>query len=298
MRSRTRPLARSDGALVTADLFQLFQMGALLAWLTGLLQQARFAWFRKRPIYAVVFLGTGPVFAGIGEIPGLQVSLATVDSWGPLAWVVMLAAAAVFAAVVRWHALHALRRLSRRDRAAYLASRLVVHAFFFALWAVMRLLPVGRAGYEATHLHHFFIGFLLALWGCFNHPLSATLLAIGAGIFVQGISAYHWAWIFYVTPAGSAASATAAGCVTFTGNASDVACSWHAEKKQNDSRWSFIMCPRGYGELQGRPTGSCAVGQPPPAPPAPPAPPLPPWPPVPLAAPAPPPWPPWPPKLL
>jgi hypothetical protein len=269
---------RSDGGIVASDLYQLLQMGALLAWLSGLTTRARFAWFRSRPLYALVFLCTGPVFAAIGEAPGLQVSLATVGSWGAAAWLVMLAALGVIIAVVAWHARHAARVLSRRDRIAYLASRAAVHVFFVAIWALMRLSGVGRAHFEATHLHHFFIGFLLALWGAFNHPLSATLLAIGAGIFVQGIGAYHYTWLFYVTPLGSMQRAKDAGCFTFRGNASEVGCAWSMHTNQT---WGLIMCPLDVPtDVTERPSGTCFVAErgrpPPPAPPA-----LPPWPPFP-----------------
>jgi hypothetical protein len=265
-------------------------MGALLTWLTGLTTRARFSWFRARPIYSLVFLCTGPVFAAIGEAPGLQVSLATVGSWGAAAWVVMLLALIVIIVVVGWHARHAARALSRRDRAAYLASRAGVHAFFLALWALMRLSGVGRAHFEAMHFHHFFIGFLLALWGAFNHPLSATLLAIGAGIFVQGIGAYHYTWLFYVTPRGSMQRAKDAGCFTFKGNATEVGCAW---SMHSNKTWGLIMCPLDVPADAARPNGTCFVSDrggapPPPMPPgglpsAPLAPPpaLPPWPPFP-----------------
>lgn len=38
-----------------------------------------------------------------------------------------------------------------------------------------------------------YIGWCIALWSEFNHPLSATALAVGAGIFMQGVGAYSFA---------------------------------------------------------------------------------------------------------
>ena len=46
------------------------------------------------------------------------------------------------------------------------------------------------------HLHHLYIGWALAIWADFNAPLSAVTLAVGAGIFVQGVGAYSFAPIF------------------------------------------------------------------------------------------------------
>jgi hypothetical protein len=57
--------------------------------------------------------------------------------------------------------------------------------------------------------HHLYIGWALALWADFNAPLSAATLAVGAGIFVQGIGAYSFAPVFagegcFETPAAEA----------------------------------------------------------------------------------------------
>ena len=273
-----------DGGQLAADVFELVVLGTLLTWLTGLTRSERFAWFRARPLYALVFLGTGPVFAAIGQVPGLQISLANVADWGGLAWLVMLVAGAAVAVVVYWHARHAARVLTWRPRLAYLASRSALVLLIFVLWLIMTASPLGRKRYEATHLHHWLIGFVLASWGAFNHPISATLLAVGAGIFVQGIGAYGFAWLFYATPAGQWAAAASAGCVRYRGNASFVTCGWEAQGA-NVSKWGVIMCPMDREPLQ----GSCVAA---PAPPPPPRPPLllapPPWPPWPSPPPAPP----------
>lgn len=39
-------------------------------------------------------------------------------------------------------------------------------------------------------------GWSLALWAELNHPLSALTLAVGAGIFCQGVGAYSFAPVF------------------------------------------------------------------------------------------------------
>jgi hypothetical protein len=55
----------------------------------------------------------------------------------------------------------------------------------------------NEGGRAKLHLHHYFISWMLSLNACFNHRLSAGFLAITTGIFVQGISAYSAASMFY-----------------------------------------------------------------------------------------------------
>lgn len=245
-----------DGGAVAEDFQELLQLGFALALLTKLHTVERFAWFSARPIYAVVFLGTPFVFGGFNEIPGLQVSLATIGSWGGVAWFVMLFAALVLLLVIGWHARRSFL-LPRRERVAYLASRLAVYAFFVLQWTMMKLSPPGRRGYEQYHLHHYYIGFLVALWGCFDHPISALLLSIGAGIMAQGLGAYHDADLFTATLEGTLANARAAGCLTLRLNSSLTRVQCAFEPRQANHSWGFFACPWGdFGEA-GRPNGTC-----------------------------------------
>ena len=79
----------------------------------------------------------------------------------------------------------ALRR--RRLRAArwgsvgrYLLPRLVVLAFF-AAW----LVALPTSGAYALHLHHYALGFAIAIFAAFNHPVSGLVLALATAVFVQ-----------------------------------------------------------------------------------------------------------------
>jgi hypothetical protein len=42
-------------------------------------------------------------------------------------------------------------------------------------------------GGDSLHLHHYFLAWSISLLAQFQHPLSVGLLAVTAGIFVQGI---------------------------------------------------------------------------------------------------------------
>jgi len=245
-----------DGGTVAADLWQLALLTCLLAALTDLTASARYAWFAQRPAYLLLFFATLPTFAGLGMLPGLQVSLGDVSEWGLPAWVAMLHALGLSAFLVFWHARHAVRELQPRERTAYLASRAALHAAWLSLWLVVRLSASGLRRDVHFHLHHTFIGLLLASWAAFNARPSAALLAIGAALMVGGVASYHYAWISYYTTEGAERANAAAGCVTWAGNATSVDCRWRGDSSLGN--WSIIACPQRWAS--DRPTGTCAAG--------------------------------------
>lgn len=74
--------------------------------------------------------------------------------------------------------------------------------------------------------HHLYLGWALALWADFNEPLSVATLAVGAGIFVQGVAAYSFAPVF-----------SSGGCFE-TPAAADVKCHFEAA-----SAFTLQICP-------------------------------------------------------
>lgn len=241
-RSDTQPTHIYCSALVAGDLAALAQLGLGVAYLNGLHTPARFSWLAGRPQYLLLYVIVLCCFGGFNQISGLQVSLADVGEWKVTAWVLMPAALLLGAALIIWHLL-AVRRLPPRPRLAYLASRIAVYALFALRYLIERTKSPGRMGWTHLHLHHYYLGFLLAIWGRFDHPLSAGLLAVGCGLMVQGIGAYHAANLFSLTGAGSVAEAEAAGCVFFTLNATSrgLECEWAAPA--GNSSWGVQTCP-------------------------------------------------------
>lgn len=102
-------------------------------------------------------------------------------------------------------------------------------------------------GWEATHLHHWALGFLLASWGRFDAVISTCLLCVGAGLMTQGIAAYHYVWVFYTTGAGSEAAAKAAGCIRVLTNDTSVICTWLRPTGAAEHGWGLQSCPFGRG---------------------------------------------------
>ncbi|KAL4440293.1 hypothetical protein ABPG75_003294 [Micractinium tetrahymenae] len=79
----------------------------------------------------------------------------------------------------------------RRHRAGWRALALFLLPLlpplaFFAAWAA----ALPASGAFSLHLHHYALGWGLATFGAFNHPISGLTLAVGAAIFVQGAAAY------------------------------------------------------------------------------------------------------------
>jgi Na+/H+ antiporter NhaD/arsenite permease-like protein len=99
---------------------------------------------------------------------------------------------AAIAAVIGWHINIAWHRAPKTSFLVYVLTRVVMLVWFASAAVILaRSSPPVH-----IHLHHLYIGWALALWCDVNAPLSVVALAIGAGIFVQGIGAYSFAPVF------------------------------------------------------------------------------------------------------
>ena len=58
------------------------------------------------------------------------------------------------------------------------------------------LITAHYSVYNTQHIHHFYLGWSIALFAEFNHPLSAITLAISMGVFTQGVGVYGFASLF------------------------------------------------------------------------------------------------------
>lgn len=71
-------------------------------------------------------------------------------------------------------------RQRRRALALYLLPRLLVLGYFAAWLAALPL-----SGDFSLHLHHYALGWAVACFAAFNHPVSGLLLVFGTAVFVQ-----------------------------------------------------------------------------------------------------------------
>lgn len=108
---------------------------------------------------------------------------------------------AVAAAVLAAHLWLAKRGRSWAHLGVYALARLWIYAFFGISAAVLT-----GSGAATMHLHHLYLGWALAIWAEFSHWASGLLLAVGAGVLVQGAGAYSFAPIF--TPSQPACFST------------------------------------------------------------------------------------------
>lgn len=68
-----------------------------------------------------------------------------------------------------WHARAAWCRKSRTDFIAYVSSRAAVILFYVGAAAMLSL---TGSHYSALHVHHLYLGFAIAMWAEFDHPVS------------------------------------------------------------------------------------------------------------------------------
>lgn len=99
-------------------------------------------------------------------------------------------------------------------------------------YLVFGLVTAHYSIYNTQHIHHFYIGWTVALFAEFNHPLSAVTLAIAMGVFAQGVGVYGFASMFEDSSCFTAAAGTSMSC-SFT----------------SDTQVNLRICPRNTGTL-------------------------------------------------
>ena len=58
------------------------------------------------------------------------------------------------------------------------------------------LITAHYSAYNTVHIHHYYLGWSIALFAEFNHPISAVTLAIAMGVFAEGVGVYGFASMF------------------------------------------------------------------------------------------------------
>jgi hypothetical protein len=175
------------------DLQTLLLLGLVLALFTGLHLPARFGYIfnlscpRPRGVaFLGLFFSTPPLWGLLDFVfPHFSFSEAGITS--PYSWSLMAVAALGLVALLAWHLRAACVQGSGKAFLAYAAPRVVVLGCFLAFNAVV---PLVLGDYK-VHVHHYMIAFVVASLAEFNHPISLAVLAISAGVFVQGIAAYN-----------------------------------------------------------------------------------------------------------
>lgn len=195
--------SRVDSLRGIHSLDTLLKDGFIIAVLTGVMQKDRFAYlfnfsqehYFRGALFLVVFFATSPVFGSLDLIPALsRISLTTGSAHSQLYNFVIILLALGGVALVLFHVVWAAMHNPLKACVAYLGSRLVVWVIY-----AMYFVEAGKITTADFHLHHYMVGYLIAILAEFNHPVSLLLLAIGTGIFVQGLAAYNADPLIYHT---------------------------------------------------------------------------------------------------
>ena len=178
---------------VLNSLVAMFSYGCVMAWMCNLTNRSRVRalYSRKMWWYYAVYFTTIVVFGALGNIRFLQFSISGGASIGAGGWIVLSIAGVAVLFLVGLHFKHAHKKHSSIEFRIYTASRISVLLFYATLIAF-----ASFSENYGTHVHHYLIGFSIALFCQFNTTFSWLLLAVASAIFVQGLGAYEFAPIF------------------------------------------------------------------------------------------------------
>ncbi|KAL6780876.1 hypothetical protein ACKKBG_A08825 [Auxenochlorella protothecoides x Auxenochlorella symbiontica] len=203
-------IVEMDALETFTNLTVLGLMGIVLAWLVGLVMTPRFDFLFSgaRWYFSLLVLSVPLVYSILSDVPAFQHDFRDLPSWS---WPFIALIAAVLLMVVGVLGFHLLWAYQSRHLTKYLLPRCTILGY-----CGMGLVTLSGKGH-AIHFHHLYVGLALAMWADANHMLSAALLAIGAGIFCQGLGAYSFAPAILPLGCFDTPSAALLNC-TFTGD--------------------------------------------------------------------------------
>lgn len=186
---------RTDKLRELHSLQVLVTMGFIIAVLCGVIQQDRFGYifnmtsegYYRGAIFIFFFMGSSIVWGSMDLLPSLSAFTLTTSGEKDNHFTILLYGLTIGAAgLIAFHFVWAFRYNSFKGFLAYAISRVSIWTLY-----VMLFIESNKTIMADFHLHHYMVGFLIAIIAEFNHPISLLLLAIGSGIFVQGLAAYN-----------------------------------------------------------------------------------------------------------
>jgi len=170
------------------NLSALLLMGIALCFFTGVHSSIRFNYLYgfnantgySGVLFLLTFVLTPVVWKGLNTTALSSLAFTArgmSNNVVPLAFTIVL-----FLFTVCWHIYTAYQLGVLR---VYLVSRCLV--FVYLILSI--LLCLNEPDIQ-IHVHHYQLGWLVALLGCFNHPISLITLSFGAGLFVEGLATF------------------------------------------------------------------------------------------------------------
>ena len=140
-------------------------------------------------LYLGLFFVTGPIFSLAGEFPGMQTSLATFTVGFNLSFIVYLSCLVITVLLLFYEFLKIFKYYGKFYLSIYGISRFLIILYYFVFSSIL-----SKQNYH-IHIHHLYIGFIIACLAHDHKWISGISLAIGSGIMVQGIGSYNYATI-------------------------------------------------------------------------------------------------------
>lgn len=156
----------------------------------------RWIYISRQRVFFMTYFGSGLVFSILTSLPGFDESIDDNSGVSLGFGCVIGTVISVCLAVIIWHIVNARITFISSDFYAYLIFRVALVFILSITYYLVHSEPTAH-GYANFHLHHYFVAWILSLFASFNHKVSIYFLAITTGIFVQGISAYSAASMFY-----------------------------------------------------------------------------------------------------
>jgi hypothetical protein len=179
------------------NLVDICLLGLVQSWFVDLGQTSRLFYVFSRKWLFPLICGAGVTYSLISSIPAIDEAV-TEDTVYTAAFIITIGAvASLVLGILGWHVYHA--SCVFRDRSHlnfYLGMRAFIIVLLTGVYLAIRF-EHNEEGPAKLHLHHYFVAWVLSLVASFNHPISVGFLAITAGIFVQGVSVYSSASMFY-----------------------------------------------------------------------------------------------------
>lgn len=182
----------------TRNLVDICLLGFVQSWFVDLVSDPmRIALIYRYKWFFPTICVSGVIYSLISCIPAIDEAV-TEDTVYTRAFILAVGfVATIVLGFLGWHVFQANRVFTnRRHLRFFLGLRAMVLTFLAAAYLLIRF-EQNDDGPAKLHLHHYFVAWLLSLIATFNHPISVGFLAITTGIFIQGISVYSSASMFY-----------------------------------------------------------------------------------------------------
>jgi hypothetical protein len=129
-------------------------------------------------------------FSSLSSVPGLQVDLSDFGAWTSFSWAVAACGVTILCSLVASQLVTAFFTLSRGAFGAYVGGLGGIGVVYALACGLAADSYSAARDVRQPHLHHHYIGIMLAACARFDRLHSGALLAVGVALLTQGVGAY------------------------------------------------------------------------------------------------------------